>query len=102
MTISIIRAYRINQLLFAVVLQTILPAQTTFLETQVELPTVHYIWPKLMSFSFYQMHSVMLGLVVEKFGFRQLFLILQIVYRLLFLTKASLSPQPKASLSPQP
>ena len=40
------------------------------------------------------MHSVMLGLVVAKFGFRQLFLILQIVYRLLFLTKASFSPQP--------
>ena len=42
----------------------------------------------------YQMHSVMLGLVVVKFGLRQLFFILQIVYRLLFLTKASLSPQP--------
>ena len=42
----------------------------------------------------YQMHSVMLGLVVAKFGFRQLFLILQIVYRLLFLTKASFFPQP--------
>ena len=40
------------------------------------------------------MHLVMLGLVVEKFGFRQLFLILQIVYRLLFLTKAIFSPQP--------
>ena len=37
------------------------------------------------------MHLVMLGLVVEKFGFRELFLILQILYRLLFLKKASLT-----------
>ena len=61
-TISITRAYRINQFSFAAVLQKILPAQTTCLATRVALPTVHFIQPKLRKVSsLYQMHSVMLG-----------------------------------------